>query len=97
MDAGGGVRRLIGQRTREALALKRVQGVRLGRPRILSDDIVARTAQERRSGMTFQAIADALNEEAVPTARGGSQWYPATVRAVVASALIDPPSPAVHA
>jgi hypothetical protein len=31
------------------------------------------------------AIADDLNERAVPTAQGGKQWYPATVRKVVAT------------
>ena len=34
-------RRLIGQRTREALVVKRRQGVRLGRPRVMSPDTVA--------------------------------------------------------
>ena len=34
-------RRLIGQRTREALAVKRQQGIRLGRPRTLSSETVA--------------------------------------------------------
>src|SRR3954470_9704778 len=42
-------RRLIGQRTREALAAKRASGVRLGRPRTVPDDVVARIARERRS------------------------------------------------
>ena len=35
-------------------------------------------------GMTLAAIADGLNDEAVPTAQGGRQWYPATVRKIVA-------------
>jgi DNA invertase Pin-like site-specific DNA recombinase len=78
-------RRLIGQRTRDALAVKKAQGVRLGRPRTLSDDIVARIVKQRRRGQTLKAIADTLNEQEVPTAQGGRQWYPATVRAVLMS------------
>jgi DNA invertase Pin-like site-specific DNA recombinase len=35
-------RRLIGERTKAALAVKRAQGVKLGRPRSLPDDVVGR-------------------------------------------------------
>ena len=35
-------RRLIGQRTKDALAVKRAQGVRLGRPREISEETVER-------------------------------------------------------
>jgi len=35
-------RRLIGQRTRDALAVKRAQGVQLGRPREISEEVVER-------------------------------------------------------
>ncbi len=30
--------------------------------------------------MTLQAIADRLNEEGVPTVRGGAEWRPSSVR-----------------
>src|SRR4029453_10148040 len=49
-------RRLIGQRTKEALAEKRKQGVRLGRPRQLPAKILRRIAREREQGATLQAI-----------------------------------------
>jgi DNA invertase Pin-like site-specific DNA recombinase len=75
-------RRLIGERTRAALAEKRAQGVRLGRPRLLSDEVVGRIVDERAAGATLQAIADGLHAEAVATAQGG-RWRPGTVAVVL--------------
>jgi peptidoglycan hydrolase-like protein with peptidoglycan-binding domain/DNA invertase Pin-like site-specific DNA recombinase len=34
----------------------------------------------RSAGMTLQAIADRLNEEGVPTVRGGREWRPSSVQ-----------------
>jgi DNA invertase Pin-like site-specific DNA recombinase len=79
-------RRLIGQRTREALAVKRAEGVRLGRPRSLPDAVITRIACERERGRSLRAIADGLNATGVATAHGGERWYPSTVRGVLASA-----------
>ena len=79
-------RRIIGQRTRDALAVKRAQGVRLGRPQMLEADVVARIRSAYEAGIGWSALARQLNAEAVPTAHGGSKWYPSTVRAVVLSA-----------
>lgn len=76
-------RRLIGQRTREALAAKRASGVRLGRPASLPPTVRARITAERESGRSFAAIAALLNDERVPTAQGGQQWWPSTVRAAL--------------
>jgi DNA invertase Pin-like site-specific DNA recombinase len=78
-------RQVIGQRTREALAVKRSAGVRLGRPRSLPDAVVAEILRRREGGESFRAIADDLNARAIPTAQGGRQWHPATVRSVVLS------------
>lgn len=79
-------RRLIGQRTREALAVKRSEGVRLGRPRALPSAVVERVVRERKAGRSLRAVAADLNAEGVPTAQGGARWYASTVRAVAASA-----------
>src|SRR5271167_682314 len=76
-------RRLIGQRTREALAAKRATGVRLGRPVSLPVAVRKRIASERKAGRSLAAIADSLNEEQVPTAQSGRRWWPSTVRAVL--------------
>jgi DNA invertase Pin-like site-specific DNA recombinase len=79
-------RRLIGQRTREALAAKRAKGVKLGRPRAVPQRVVRRIQRERKAGQSLAAIADGLNRDAVPTAQGGRRWWPATVRAVLGRA-----------
>jgi DNA invertase Pin-like site-specific DNA recombinase len=79
-------RRIIGQRARDALAVKRAQGVRLGRPQMIGADLVARIRTAHEGGTGWSALARQLNDEGVPTAHGGSRWYPSTVRAVVVSA-----------
>jgi DNA invertase Pin-like site-specific DNA recombinase len=76
-------RRLIGQRTKEALAMKKRQGVRLGRPATISPKLARRIRAMRRRGLTLQAICDRLNEESVPTPRGGALWRPTSLRAVL--------------
>jgi DNA invertase Pin-like site-specific DNA recombinase len=76
-------RRAIGQRTRYALAVKKGQGVTLGRPKAVSPAVVKRIARLRRKGLAYRAIADDLNERGVLTAHGGRQWYPPTVRVVL--------------
>ena len=75
-------RKMIGERTRAALAAKRAQGARLGRPQLVAPEIVERIINDRSEGMSFSAIARSLNEEGVPTAQGGRAWYPATVRKI---------------
>ena len=76
-------RNLIGQRTREALAEKRAQGVVLGRPRTLSENVRERIYTERAKGLSPEAIARGLNEDAIATAQGGARWHPSTVRKVL--------------
>ena len=76
-------RRLIGQRTREALAEKKKQGVRLGRPPAISSKIAKRIERERRRGATLREIADGLNRDQVPTPRGGKEWRPSSLERVL--------------
>ncbi len=77
-------RRLISQRTRDALAVKRASGVRLGRPPTVPQAVVQRIQRQRQRGDSLRAIADSLNSDDVPTAQGGAQWYAATVRGILA-------------
>src|SRR4051812_5921671 len=79
-------RRLIQQRTKEALAAKKAQGVQLGRPRSLDAKVAKRIVRERRKGATLSAIAERLNADRVPTAQGGKRWHPSTIRAVLSYA-----------
>jgi DNA invertase Pin-like site-specific DNA recombinase len=76
-------RRLISQRTREALAVKKAQGVKLGRPVRTPDHVIARVQRERSDGRSLSATADGLTADRVPTAQGGRRWYPSTVRALL--------------
>ena len=76
-------RRIIGQRTKEALAVRREQGVKLGRPALPKDALGRRISAMRKRGMTLQAIADKLNSEGEPTLRGGQEWRPSSVRALL--------------
>jgi DNA invertase Pin-like site-specific DNA recombinase len=76
-------RRMIGQRTREALAVKRANGVRLGRPSTIGDDLAATIRDMRASGATLQSICDRLNDARIATPRGGTTWRPTSLRAVL--------------
>jgi len=87
-------RRLIGQRTKDALAVKKSQGIQLGRPRVMAAKTRRRILRERSRGDSFQKIAAGLNDDGVATAHSpdtgepmvefvhGKRWYPSTVRHV---------------
>lgn len=77
-------RELIGQRTREALAVKRSQGVKLGRPVGVPADVREFITQARSEGYSLTAIADILTKKNIPTAQGGKRWYPSTISAICA-------------
>lgn len=78
-------RRLIGQRTRDGLAVKRAQGVRLGRPPMLPESVRQHIFAERQRGRSLREIACDLQAAGVATAHGGQRWHASTVRAVLAS------------
>jgi DNA invertase Pin-like site-specific DNA recombinase len=78
-------RRIIGQRTREALAVRKAQGVRLGRPERVPEDVVARMQAQLVAGISIRAVARGLTEDGVPTPQGGLKWYASSVSAVLAT------------
>ncbi len=79
-------RRLIGQRTKDALAVKRDQGVQLGRPRQMDESTRALIADLRAGGYSLRGIAAELTERGIPTAQQGRAWYASTVSAVLQAA-----------
>lgn len=79
-------RRMIGDRTKSALAARRAAGVRLGRPPVVPHPVVTRIVAEHHAGSSMEAIARRLNADGVPTAHGGRQWWGSTVARVLRSA-----------
>jgi DNA invertase Pin-like site-specific DNA recombinase len=76
-------RELIGQRVKDALAVKKAQGIRVGRPRKLDTRVRARIHRMSRRGTSPTAIARTLNAAGVPTAHGAARWSPPTVRRIL--------------
>lgn len=72
-------RRRIGERTKDGLAQKKLQGVVLGRPVVMQAATVERIISLHNDGKGFNEIARILNAEAIPTTRGGAYWYASTV------------------
>lgn len=84
IDVSGWERERLSERTREGLAAARRAGRGRGRAGVADDpQLGERIAQMRAEGMTLQAIADRLNQEGVPTVRGGALWRPSSVQATV--------------
>jgi hypothetical protein len=54
-----------------------------GRPRTLPQGVIDRIKLEYARGRSLGEIAKTLNADCVPTAHGGRQWWPSTVRAIV--------------
>ncbi|RMB75642.1 recombinase family protein [Rhodococcus sp. SBT000017] len=82
-------RSLISDRTKAALAVRKAQGVRLGRPLSVPLTVVDRITAERAGGATWQRIADGLNDDGTPTGQGGSRWFPNTVSRIHKRASVN--------
>ena len=82
MSVGQWESRRIGEQTSKGLAAARAARGKTGRPAVGDvPHLKERIGAMRAEGLTLQAIADKLNEEGVPTLRGGSQWRPSSVQA----------------
>ena len=66
-----------------------------GRPGLATaaPELSARITEMRDRGLSLQAIADALNADDVPTARGGARWRPWSVQAALGYRRPRPPVP----
>jgi peptidoglycan hydrolase-like protein with peptidoglycan-binding domain/DNA invertase Pin-like site-specific DNA recombinase len=81
---GAWERRRVLENTRKGLAAARAKRAAAGRAAV--EDIPAlkeRILAMRSEGLTLQAIADELNDEGIPTMRGGQKWRPSSVQAAV--------------
>lgn len=81
-------RRMIGARTREAMAIAKTRGRRLGRP--VQQSLAARrtAVTMRQQGATFAQIVDVLTAAGIPTAQDAN-WWPSTVRGMLESQRLD--------
>jgi DNA invertase Pin-like site-specific DNA recombinase len=79
-SVGGWERERLSERTRKGLAAARARRRTGGASAPDWAAIRKRIALMRADGMTLQAIADKLNEERVPTPRGGLKWRPSSVQ-----------------
>lgn len=78
-------RKRIGERTKEALAVKKAQGVRLGRPLLIAPLMRSRIKTAHSNGHSLNTIAKSLNNAGELSATGG-KWYASTIRSVVMGA-----------
>jgi DNA invertase Pin-like site-specific DNA recombinase len=86
--------RLRAVRTKEGMAVLKSRGKHMGRKGILPVWVFEDICLMKREGRSLTAIARDLNERQVPTALGGREWYPSTVRAVLMSERMkSTPSP----
>lgn len=76
------LQRLMAQRRRPARAQAK-PGTSPGRRSVVAASIVERIRAEHSAGSSLGQIARALNADQVPTAHGGAQWWPSTVRSVL--------------
>jgi len=81
-------RKMIGQRTSDAMQALKANGRRLGRPVEQAHEARQRIAAEHVDGRSLRAIAEGLNTDEVPTARGG-KWHASTIRRVLDSLALD--------
>lgn len=66
-----------------AVTAGRALSGRPGRPSSTPAPVAERIRALRAQGMTLQAICDILNGEGIPTPRGGAEWRPTSLRAVL--------------
>jgi len=85
-------RDLIATRTREAAAAAKARGARLGRrceDRARSVDLAVEAEALRGEGLTFRAIAEVFNGRGEPTLRGGCEWRPSNIQALMRLLKLD--------
>jgi hypothetical protein len=74
--------RYLAERTEEP-RMPRRRPARSGRRSRLPAELVAHIRNEHEHGESLAEIARRLNDDGIPTAQTGRQWWPSTVRAVL--------------
>jgi hypothetical protein len=74
--------RYLAEHTEEPRA-PRLRPRRVGRKPALPADVISRILHESARGVSLAEIARRLNRDGIPTAQGGRQWWPSTVRTVL--------------
>jgi hypothetical protein len=72
-------------RERRRTAQPRLERATLGRKPTVSPEVVKRIHNERSAGKSLRQIATDLNAARIPTAHGGTRWWPSTVRMILQS------------
>jgi DNA invertase Pin-like site-specific DNA recombinase len=75
------LQRLLAEKRKPAR--KQAQRATPGRPAALAPEVGDRIRTERAAGKSLAEIARELNLTGTPTAHGGAQWWPSTVRSVL--------------
>jgi DNA invertase Pin-like site-specific DNA recombinase len=79
-------RRLISQRTKEALAARKRAGQHNGRRTAIPAELLNRICERRDAGQSFSRIARELGEDGYVSPTGLASWQESTVRRAYASA-----------
>jgi DNA invertase Pin-like site-specific DNA recombinase len=79
-------RALISQRTKEALAISRANGTKMGPDyqRYADEAVIARIVRLKKQGKGLKATASQLMAEGVPAPGGGQTWSTATISRILA-------------
>jgi DNA invertase Pin-like site-specific DNA recombinase len=77
-------REMTAERTRAALAALRARGQPVGPPAVADHPELAELIKAlREQGLSHRAIAAHLNAERIPTLRGGAEWRPSSIHAIL--------------
>ena len=76
-------RAITSERTKKALAAKKARGEKVGRSSTLDAVAVEMIRTYRGEGLSFDRIANEMNERGIRTGQSGAKWYASSVRKVM--------------